>query len=313
MKVAVTGGAGFIGANLCAALLKAGYEVLAFDNFSTGSSDNLAGLDGVTVVRGSVLDATALERDLEEADAIVHLAARPSVPHSIADPMASHRNNATGTANVLEAARRLPRSPHLIVASSSSVYGANPVLPKHEGLKPMPVSPYAATKLAAEAYSLAWAESFGLDVLVFRFFNVFGPLQPAGHSYAAVVPAFVSAALKWQPLPVHGDGRQTRDFTFVDSVTAVISDAIARRITSDSAVNLAFGGRHTLLEVIDHLEKILGRRLQREHQAPRPGDVRDSQADQSTLRTLFPSVEPVGLDEGLSRTVKWFRAQLSSA
>ena len=147
------------------------------------------------------------------AHAVVHLAARPSVRRSLADPMASHEVNATGTMMVLEAARR-HGMPHVVVASSSSVYGANPSLPKREDMAPMPVSPYAASKLAAESYALSYARSFGLPVLAFRFFNVFGPLQPAGHAYAAVVPAFVSCALSGTPLPVHGDGTQTRDFTY---------------------------------------------------------------------------------------------------
>jgi UDP-glucose 4-epimerase len=312
MKVVVTGGAGFIGANLSRALVAAGVdEVVAFDNLSTGSRANLDGV-GAALVEGSILDPGALDATFVGAGAVVHLAARPSVPKSIADPMASHDNNATGTALVLEAVRRVSPAPHVIVASSSSVYGANPALPKHEGLTPMPVSPYAATKLATESYTLAWAHSFGLDVLAFRFFNVFGPLQAAGHAYAAVVPAFVSAALEGRALPVHGDGLQTRDFTFVDSLAAVIVEAIERRVTSETPVNLAFGGRHSLLDVIERLEAIVGHRLEREHLAPRAGDVRDSQADQTRLRALFPDIEPVDLDEGLRRTVEWYRSTMGS-
>ena len=309
MKVVVTGGAGFIGANLCRSLCAAGHEVIALDNLSTGSRDNLidAG-ESVTLQEGSILDPDELDRAFAGAGAVVHLAARPSVPRSIADPVASHDHNATGTALVLEAARRVDPTPHVIVASSSSVYGGNPTLPKHEDLVPMPLSPYAATKLATESYALAWAHSFGLDVLVFRFFNVFGPFQSAGHAYAAVVPAFVSAALEERPLPVHGDGKQTRDFTFVDSVSAVIVDAVARRVTSDRPVNLAFGGRYSLLDVIAALEEILGCSLPRDHQPPRAGDVRDSQADQRRLRDLFPDVAPIPFDEGLRRTVEWYRA-----
>ncbi|PLS76127.1 MAG: GDP-mannose 4,6-dehydratase [Actinobacteria bacterium] len=305
MKVVVTGGAGFIGANLCRTLAEGGVDdIFAFDNLSTGRRENLQ--DGeATLIEGSILDPTALDRAFEGADAVVHLAARPSVPRSIADPLASHDANATGTAQVLEAVRRAG-GPQVIVASSSSVYGANPTLPKNEHLTPIPVSPYAASKLATESYALAWGRSFGLDVLAFRFFNVFGPLQRAGHAYAAVIPAFVSAALEGRPLPVHGDGRQTRDFTFVDSVTAVIADAVHRRVTSETAVNLAFGGRFSLIEVIAYLEQVVGHPLERQHHEPRPGDVRDSQADQTTLRALFPDIKPIELDEGLRRTVDWF-------
>ena len=307
MKVVVTGGAGFIGANLCRSLGAApGVEtVVALDDLSTGSRSNLDGV-AATLVEGSILDAGLLDEVLDGATSVVHLAARPSVPRSLADPEASHRVNATGTLEVLEAARRAG-GVHVVVASSSSVYGANPELPKHEGLVTMPVSPYAASKLATESYALAWQRSFGLPVLAFRFFNVFGPLQAAGHAYAAVVPAFVAAALQGEPLPVHGDGTQSRDFTFVDTVCAVLAGAATGRITSDGPVNLAYGGRHTLLDVIDELEAILGHGLARDHLPQRAGDVPHSQADSTLLQGLFPDIEPVGLAEGLRATVEWFR------
>ena len=211
----------------------------------------------MTFVEGTILDPSALDGAMRDATAVVHLAARPSVPRSIADPVASHLTNATGTVEVLEAARRAG-GVHVIVASSSSVYGANPTLPKHEDLATLPLSPYAASKLATEAYALAYQHSFGLPALAFRFFNVFGPLQAAGHAYAAVVPAFVAAALAEEPLVVHGDGKQSRDFTFVDTVTEVIADAIARGVTSATPVNLAFGSRTDLLTLIAELEIVLG-------------------------------------------------------
>ena len=308
MRVVVTGGAGFIGSNLCRALAshQSVAQVVVLDDLSTGSRANLDGAGArVDVVEGSILDSRLLDDVIGDADAIVHLAARPSVPRSLADPMASHLVNATGTMEVLEAARR-HGSPHVIVASSSSVYGANPVLPKREDMVAMPVSPYAAGKLAAEAATLAYGRSFGLPVLAFRFFNVFGPAQPADHAYAAVVPAFVSCALGGEPLPVHGDGGQTRDFTYVGSVVAVLVDALTRRLTDPEPVNLAFGTRVSLLELIGTLEAILGRPLDRGHSEPRPGDVRDSQADQTRLRRLFPGVEPVPLEEGLRATIRWF-------
>lgn len=306
MKVVVTGGAGFIGANLCRALLSdLGAEVLAYDDLSTGKHANLEAVPDVQLVEADILDTESLDKALVGAESVVHLAARPSVPRSITDPVASHLVNATGTVNVLESARRSGAS-QVIVASSSSVYGANPTLPKHEGLKPSPVSPYAASKLAAEAYTLAWQASYGIAALAFRFFNVFGPLQAAGHAYAAVVPAFVSAALRGDPLPIHGDGLQTRDFTYVDSVSAVITDAIRRRVSHAEPVNLAFGTRATLLDVVAALEEVLGRRLERDHLSERPGDVRDSQAETARLRSLFAGVEPVELRDGLERTVAWF-------
>ena len=306
MNVLITGGAGFIGANLSRALtrLPDPISVTVLDDLSFGFRRNLDGLD-VRFIHGSILDQDALGEAIRGSEAVVHLAARSSVPRSIAEPIAAHDVNATGTAMVLEAARSAGVG-QVIVASSSSVYGANDVLPKHEGLATRPVSPYAASKLATEAYSLAWSHSYGLPVLALRLFNVFGPLQPPVHAYAAVIPAFLSAAMQNRPLPLHGDGSQTRDFTFVDSVVKVISDALVREVSSLQPVNLAFGTRVSLLELISGLEEVLGRRLPIESLPIRAGDVARSQADTATLRTLFPTIEPTALTEGLRSTVDWF-------
>lgn len=304
----MTGGAGFIGANLCRTLVATPGvdDVVALDDLSTGSKANLVGVDGVTLVEGSILDTALLDEVVPGTAAIVHLGARPSVPRSIVDPVASHEANATGTLRVLEAARH-HGDPLVVVASSSSVYGANPVIPKQEDLAPMPVSPYAVSKLATESYALAYAHSYGLPTLAFRFFNVFGPLQAPDHAYAAVVPAFLAAALRGEPIPVHGDGLQTRDFTYVGTVCAVLADAVVRKVTDPRPVNLAFGTRYSLLDVIARIEEQLGHPLEREHADPRAGDVRDSQADQTNLRRLFPDVEPVALEDGLAATIAWFR------
>jgi UDP-glucose 4-epimerase len=309
MKVVITGGAGFIGANLCRHLIdrRRVDEVVVVDDLSTGTRANLDGLD-LTLIEGDILDSAVLDKAMTGADAVVHLAARPSVPRSLHDPVRTHTVNATGTVEVLEAARRAGNV-HTVVASSSSVYGSNPLLPKHEGLATRPVSPYAASKLATEAYALAYQASFDLPVVAFRFFNVFGPLQPAGHAYAAVVPAFVSAALAGEPLPVHGDGRQSRDFTYVGSVATILAEALDRRVASPEPVNLAFGSRVELLEVVGLLEAIVGHALPVDHLEPRAGDVRHSQADNTLLRELFPDVEPVSLVEGLQDTVEWFRSR----
>jgi UDP-glucose 4-epimerase len=312
VKVVVTGGAGFIGANLCRQLLLTDgvVEVVALDDLSTGRAANLEGTAAALVV-GDLVDPAVLDEVLPGADAVVHLGALPSVPRSLEDPLASHHANATGTLQVLEAVRRHGVG-QIVVASSSSVYGNNPALPKTEDLVPMPASPYAVSKLATEAYALSHAACFGFGAVAFRFFNVFGPLQAAGHAYAAVVPAFVSAALAGEPVVVHGDGGQTRDFTYVATVCEVLSAVVRDRLVSDRPVNLAFGGRASLLEVLDVLEGILGHPLERIHTAPRVGDVRDSQADQTTLRALVaradPVIEPVGLEAGLRHTVDWFRA-----
>lgn len=309
MKVVVTGGAGFIGANLCRHLSTSPQvsEVVAFDNLSSGFASNLDGVDA-KLVEATILDPDALDAAFDGASAVVHLGARPSVPRSVADPVASHDANATGTMNVLEAARRADNA-YVVVASSSSVYGSNPTLPKHEDLAPRPMSPYAASKLATESYALAWQHSYGMETLAFRFFNVFGPLQAAGHAYAAVIPAFVDAALARRPLSVHGDGTQSRDFTYVDTVCAVISDAVHRRVSSPEPVNLAFGSRTNLLEVIDLLEELLGHSVEVEHTSPRVGDVPHSQAANDRLMALFPDVVPVQLREGLTATIDWFKSQ----
>jgi UDP-glucose 4-epimerase len=310
VRVAITGGAGFIGANLVGDLLgRDGVEeVVVVDDLSTGDRANLAPFPEVKLYEGTILDPDLLDAAFVGVGAVVHLAAVPSVPRSVAAPMPSHDANATGTLMVLEAARRAG-GVHTIVASSSSVYGANPTLPKSEDLRPQPLSPYAVSKLAAESYAHAFQHCYGLPTLTFRLFNVFGPLQAPGHAYAAVVPTFLDAAARGAPLPVHGDGEQTRDFTFVGSVTAVIVDALDRMVTSGDPVNLAFGTRRTLNEAIGEIERQLGRELHVDRHPPRPGDVRHSQADTHRLQELFPAVEPVPFEEGLARTIEWFQAR----
>ena len=307
-RVVVTGGAGFIGANLGRELLSRPEidEVVAFDDLSTGSRANLAGTD-VTLAEATILNPEALDAAFAGADAVVHLGALPSVPRSVKDPLASHHANATGTLEVLQAARRAG-GVQVIVASSSSVYGANRELPKRESMRTAPLSPYAVSKQATESYALAFGHTYGLPTLAFRFFNVYGPLQPAGHAYAAVIPAFLDAALRGQPLTVHGDGEQTRDFTYVGTVARVIADAVVHGVSDPDPVNLAFGSRTSLNGLIDLLTDLLGFRPQVTHTEPRAGDVRDSQADNARLRALFPDVDAVALRDGLQATVDWFRS-----
>ena len=311
MRVLVTGGAGFIGANACRTLAAHPdiERVVALDDLSTGYADNLAGVPA-ELVKGSILDRPLLTELVSTVDAVVHLAARPSVPRSLADPVASHEVNATGTLHVLEACRRT--GTYLVGASSSSVYGSVPDLPKHEDLPTRPMSPYAASKLATEGYLLAYRSAFGVPTLALRFFNVYGPHQSVGHAYAAVIPAFVDAALRGEPLRVFGDGRQSRDFTFVGTVAQVLAEAVTRRVVADTPVNLAFGNRVSLLTLIDKLGPLVETPVTVEHLPVRAGDVRESQADHTRLSTLFPQIRPLPLAEGLARTVAWYRARVQA-
>ena len=226
MRVLITGGAGFIGMNLSRVLIDRGHQVVILDDLSTGFPENLDDLD-VEFMRASILDTQALARASAGADSIVHLAALGSVPRSISNPFATHEANATGTLRVLEAAREV--GARVISASSSSVYGSNPALPKSEREWVRPMSPYAVTKLATEQYTLAYQQSFGLDTLAFRFFNVYGPGQRAGHAYAAVIPIFIEALIRGEPLPINGDGSNSRDFTFVGTLCSVLLNAIEGR------------------------------------------------------------------------------------
>ena len=311
MKVVVTGGAGFVGANLCRVLSRHGdTEVVVVDDLSTGRIGNLDGVP-VDLRVTSILAEEELRAACKGASSIVHLAAVPSVPRSVADPRRTHDANVTGTLAVLDVARVV--GAHVVVASSSSVYGHSPTLPKSEDMACRPDSPYAVSKLAAESYALAYRSCYGMPCTAFRFFNVYGPWQPPDHDYAAVVPAFVAAALRGDPLVVHGDGEQSRDFTFVDSVTGVLARSVRNRTTASRPVNLALGTRTTLNDLIALLATLLDRRLDVEHRLARAGDVRHSQASCAALRRLFPGVAAVPIEEGLRRTIAWMEHRMLAA
>ena len=305
MNIVVTGGAGFIGAHLCRALAARGDRVTAYDDLTAGFAVNLSG-SGASLVVGSTSDRDLLTETVAPADAIVHLASRPSVPRAVEDPAAAHEVNVTGALNVLEAARHC--GAHVVLMGSAAVYGEHEDL-SHEDLPARPLSPYAAGELAAEAYTLAYGHSFGVPALPFRLFNVYGPLQTAGRAHSAVVPAFLEAALRNRPLQIHGDGRQIRDFVHVSTVVAAVLDALDRRVTSSAPVNLALGAGHTLLELVSLLESLLGRPLEVVHAHPRRAEPRVSRADPSRFRALFPSVPAVPLERGLAETLAWFRSE----
>jgi len=301
MIIGVTGGAGFIGTNLSRRLRDQGHQVTVLDDLSTGLRSNLDGLD-VNFIEGSIADRATVENFVDQVDKVVHLGARGSVPRSIKNPRATHAVNTLGTFEILEAARARKKS--VIYSSSSSVYGANPALPKKEDQWVLPITPYAASKLAAEGFASAYNTSFGMNVLTFRFFNVFGPWQRPDHDYAAVIPKWIWAAMNDREIEVHGDGEQTRDFTSVFTVLDVIETALMEDVRSLGPVNLAFGNRISLNQVLKEMSKTFPN-MKVKNVGDRPGDVRNSQNEAGYLKELFPHVVPTPFEQALNETISW--------
>lgn len=304
MRVVVTGGAGFIGSAVCRELVNVGHSVVVLDDLSSGRRENLDGLPDVELVVGQAQDQELILRAARGADALVHLAADVSVVRSLEDPWRTHRSNLDSTLAVLQAARE--HSCHVTLASSSAVYGEGDPEPRRETEVPAPMSAYGASKSASESYVQAYRASFGLRAVAWRFFNVYGPGQPAGHAYAAVIPAFVSRALAGEPLLVYGDGGQSRDFVSVTTVAAAVARGVTARIDVDGAVNLASGSTSSILGLIDRLREVIDRPLRVEHRPARPGEVRESAADISRLRAVLPELTDPGLEAGLRATVDWW-------
>ena len=307
----VTGGAGFIGSHLVERLLAEGHRVRVLDNFSTGSRANLGFARAnrrLEVIRGDLRNLATVERAVRGVTAVFHQAAMRSVPRSVADPLGCNAANVTGTLHVLYAAARQKRKPRVVYASSSSVYGERPDLPKREDQPTAPISPYAATKVANELYASVWSRLFGVETVGLRYFNVFGPRQDPESEYAAVIPRFILWGSRRKPLLVHGDGTQSRDFTYIDNVVsanllAARADAAA---VSGKSYNVGCGSRASLLDIIALLERMLGHPLERRHQPHRAGDVPHTLADIGRSRHDFGYEPLVGFEEGLERTVLFF-------
>ena len=312
MKFLVTGGAGFIGSNLVAALVRRGDTVVVLDNFSTGKRENLeTGRDRVQVIEGSITDLPTVRRAAEGVDFVLHQAALASVQRSVDDPLTSNEVNIKGTLNVLVAARDAGAQ-RVVYAASSSAYGDTEELPKREDMPARPLSPYAVQKWVGEQYCKVFSSLYGLDTLALRYFNVFGPRQDPSSDYAAVIPIFVTRLLADASPTIYGDGEQSRDFTFIDNVVDANLQGCAGGPKNGAVVNIACGARYTLNELFRNVRDLVGSRREPHYAAPRAGDVRHSMADIGRARELLGFEPRVDFRTGLERTVEWYRALVSA-
>jgi nucleoside-diphosphate-sugar epimerase len=303
----VTGGAGFIGSHLCEELLRRGHTVRVADNLITGKRANLAHLGGVEFLEVDLAHYPAAEQAVKGVDYVLHQAAIPSVPRSVQDPMTSHRANVDASLNILLAARD-GGVKRVVYAGSSSVYGNAPALPKHEGMPPNPLSPYALQKLVAERYCRIFTQLYGLETVTIRYFNVFGPRQDPSSPYSGVISLFATALLERRQPTIYGDGEQTRDFTYVANVVDGVLRACEAPAASGEAINVATGGRISLNELLRVMNGILGTGMHAIYKERRAGDVTDSQADISKAQALLGYRPIVTLEEGLRRTLDWCRS-----
>jgi UDP-glucose 4-epimerase len=302
--ILITGGAGFIGSNLARSLISSGHNVVILDDFSTGLRSNIEGLD-LEVIDGTIFDKETVSRAAKTVDLIIHLAARGSVPRSLRNPQSTFDVNVQGTLNICEIARE--RDLPIVFSSSSSVYGGNTNRKKIEREWLSPLSPYAASKLSGEALLLSYAESFGIPTAIFRLFNVYGPGQRPEHQYSAVIPKWLWAAIQNEELKVFGDGRTTRDFTFIDNVVEIFTRTALEERFFDGVTNLAFGKPVTLLEVLSEIQKI-NQSVNFEHYETRKGDIASSENGSKRLIELYPDVTPIELSEGIKMTNGWLHS-----
>jgi len=303
----VTGGGGFIGGHLTDRLLQLGHTVRVLDNFSTGRRDNLRHtLAHIELIEGDLRDPDTVRRAMQGAEIVFHEGALPSVPRSVNDPRTTNAVNVEGTLNVLLAARDAGVR-RVVVASSSSVYGDTPTLPKVETMPPQPRSPYAISKFAAEQYTCSFAPLYGLETVALRYFNVFGPRQDPTSQYAGVIARFCTAALRGQPYAIQGDGLQSRDFSYIENVVRANLLASTAPDVAGQVFNIACGERITLLGVIAILNRLVGREIPVEHGPARPGDVRHSLADIGKAKQLLGYAPDIDVAEGLKRTLAWYR------
>lgn len=306
----VTGGAGFIGSHIAERLVGEGHAVRVLDNFSSGREANLESFrSGVELVRGDIRDVQLVNEATKGVEVVFHEAALGSVPRSVADPVTTHEVNITGTLNVFLAARDAGVK-RVVYASSSSVYGEAPVLPKRENMTPQPLSPYALSKLAGEHYASVFKHVYGFEIVSLRYFNIFGPRQDPESEYAAVIPRFITALLEGNAPVVYGDGLQSRDFTYVDNVVNANLLAAEAEGVAGQAFNVACGGRYSLLDLLAKIKGVLGSDIEPIHEAARAGDVRDSQASIEAAEQALGYRVSVGFEEGLRKTVDWYRKQI---
>jgi len=306
----VTGGAGFIGSHIAEELLRRGQAVRVLDNFITGREENLAPFLGdIELIRGDIRELHICQKAMEDIDYVLHQAALPSVPRSIEDPVLTNSINIEGTLNVLLAARDAGVK-SLVFASSSSVYGDDPNLPKTEGTEGNQLSPYAVTKLVGEKYCQVFSHVYGLSTVCLRYFNIFGPRQDPHSQYSAVIPKFIARLLNGEPPIIHGDGEQSRDFTYVSNVVDANILASKSPDMPGQAFNIGCGARTTVNALADIIAGILKSAAKPSYDKERPGDVRHSFADVSKAKKAFQYSASIELEEGIIRTIDWFKRQL---